>query len=122
MFCQLVIVASIAAIAGRYAGARDLERLQLRWLVAAFGSIAVAISLGLLIVIAFDPEGNVSWVPASLAFLLPPIAIGIAVTALPPVRDRPAHQPRPVVGGGQRIAARGLRRRRSSCSRPSSAT
>ena len=36
----LVIVASIAAIAGRYAGARDLERLQLRWLVAAFGAIA----------------------------------------------------------------------------------
>jgi hypothetical protein len=75
-----VIVASIAAIAGRYAGARDLERLQLRWLVAAFGAIAVAIPVGLLIVIAFDPEGKVSWVPASLAFLLPPIAIGIAVT------------------------------------------
>jgi hypothetical protein len=76
----IVIVASIAAIAGRYAGARDLERLQLRWLVAAFGAIAVAIPIGLLIVIAFDSEGNVSWVPASLAFLLPPIAIGIAVT------------------------------------------
>ena len=75
-----VIVASIAAIAGRYAGARDLERLQLRWLVAAFGAIAVAIPVGFLITIAFDPEGKVSWVPASLAFLLPPIAIGIAVT------------------------------------------
>jgi hypothetical protein len=76
----LVIVASIAAIAGRYAGARDLERLQLRWLVAAFGAIAVAIPVGLAIAVAFDPEGNVSWVPASLGFLLPPIAIGIAVT------------------------------------------
>ena len=74
-----IIVASIVAIAGRYAGARDLERLQLRWLVAAFGAIALAIPLGLLISIAFDPQGNVSWVPAALAFLLPPIAIGIAV-------------------------------------------
>jgi hypothetical protein len=76
----LVIVASIAAIAGRYAGARDLERLQLRWLVAAFGAIAVAIPIGLVIVIAIDPQALISWVPASLAFLLPPIAIGIAVT------------------------------------------
>lgn len=76
----LVVVASIAAIAGRYAGARDLERLQLRWLVAAFGAIAVAIPIGFVIVVAIDPEGSVSWIPASLAFLLPPIAIGIAVT------------------------------------------
>ena len=43
----LILVASIVAIAGRYVGARDLERLQLRWLVAAFGSIAVAIPVGL---------------------------------------------------------------------------
>ena len=76
----LVIVASIAAIAGRYAGARDLERLQLRWLVAAFGSIAVAIPVGLAIVVVFDQSGDIAWVPASVAFLLPPIAIGIAVT------------------------------------------
>ena len=76
----LVIVAAIAAIAGRYAGARDLERLQLRWLVAAFGSIAVAIPVGLAIVVVFDDAGEFAWVPASLGFLLPPIAIGIAVT------------------------------------------
>jgi hypothetical protein len=75
-----IIVASIAAIAGRYVGARDLERLQLRWLVAAFGAIAITIPVGLLIVIAIDPEAHVSWVPAAFAFLLPPIAIGIAVT------------------------------------------
>jgi hypothetical protein len=76
----LVLIASIAAIGGRYARARDLERMQLRWLVAAFGAIAVAVSIGLVIAMTIDPQGNVSWVPASLAFLLPPIAIGIAVT------------------------------------------
>jgi len=76
----LVIVVSIAAIAGRYAGARDLERLQLRGRVAAGGSIAVAIPVGLAIVVVFDQAGDIAWVPASLAFMLPPIAIGIAVT------------------------------------------
>jgi len=75
-----LLVTSIAAIAGRFVGARDLERLQLRWLVAAFAAIAITIPVGLVIAIAIEPEGKVSWVPASLAFLLPPIAIGIAVT------------------------------------------
>ena len=74
-----IMVASIVAIAGRYAGARDLERLQLRWLAAAFGLIAVAIPAGFAIW-AFDPSGETAWVPASVAFTLPPFAIGIAVT------------------------------------------
>jgi hypothetical protein len=76
----IIIVASVAAIAGRYRGSSGSERLQMRWLVAAFGAIAVAISIGLVIAITIDPQGNVAWVPAALAFLLPPIAIGIAVT------------------------------------------
>jgi hypothetical protein len=75
-----IMIASIVAIAGRYAGARDLERLQLRWLAAAFGSIAVAVPIGFLIWALGDATGDISWVPASVAFLLPPIAIGIAVT------------------------------------------
>jgi len=76
----LILVASIAAIAGRYRGSHDLERLQMRWLVAAFGAIALAVIAGFPIVIMFDQAGEIAWVPASLAFLLPPIAIGIAVT------------------------------------------
>jgi hypothetical protein len=76
----LAIVASIAAITGRYRGSHDLERMQMRWLVGAFGSIAVAIPIGLAIVVAFDDAGEIAWVPASVGFMLPPIAIGIAVT------------------------------------------
>ncbi len=76
----LIMVASIVAIAGRYAGARDLERLQLRWLAAAFGSMAVAVPLGFVIWAFIDASGEIAWVPASVAFMLPPIAIGIAVT------------------------------------------
>jgi hypothetical protein len=75
----LIIVVSIAAIAGRYRGSHDLERLQMRWLVAAFGSIAIAVPAGLVIATVFDPGAVVAWVPASLAFVVPPIAIGIAV-------------------------------------------
>ena len=76
----LILVASIVAIAGRFAGARDLERLQLRWLVAAFGAIVVAVISGFPIFALFDPAGVIAWVPASVAFMLPPFAIGIAVT------------------------------------------
>jgi hypothetical protein len=75
-----IMIASIVAIAARYAGARDLERLQMRWLAAAFGLIAVAVPIGFAIWALFDPSGEISWVPASVAFMLPPIAIGIAVT------------------------------------------
>jgi hypothetical protein len=76
----LIIVTSIAAIVGRYRGARGLERLQMRWLVASFGAIALAVMAGLAIVIMFDETGETAWVPAAAAFTVPPIAIGIAVT------------------------------------------
>jgi hypothetical protein len=76
----LILLVSIAAMAGRYRGSNGQERLQMRWLVAAFGAIAVAIPIGLLISITIDPQGTVSWVPASLGFLLVPVSIGIAVT------------------------------------------
>ena len=90
--------------------------------MAAFGAIAVAIPIGFLIVIAFDPEGSVSWVPASLAFLLPPIAIGIAVTRYRLYEiDRLISRGLSwaVVSGS---LARRLRCGESFCSRPCSAT
>ena len=75
-----ILIVSIVAIAGRYAGARALERLQLRWLVASFGFIGVAVLAGFPIIALGDQGGVIAWVPASVAFMLPPIAIGIAVT------------------------------------------
>ena len=76
----LILVASIVAIAGRWVRARDLERLQLRWLAAAFGSIALAVPVGFAIWAFGDATGQIAWVPASVAFMLPPVAVGIAVT------------------------------------------
>ena len=77
----LVILASIVAIVGRYAGARDLERLQLRWLVAAFGvdraSRSPSASRSSAV---FDPDGDhLLGARRRWPSLLPPIAIGIAV-------------------------------------------
>ncbi len=75
----VILIASIAAIITRYARARGLERLQLRWLVAALASIALAVLAGLAILAVLGPGAAIAWVPAAVAFMLPPIAIGIAV-------------------------------------------
>jgi hypothetical protein len=74
----VVLLAAIVAIIGRYVRARDRERLQLRWLVAALASITVAIVAGFAILAAF-PGTAIAWVPAAVCFMLPPIAVGIAV-------------------------------------------
>jgi len=74
----VVLLAAIVAIIGRYVRARDLERLQLRWLVAALASITVAIVAGFAI-LAASPGTAIAWVPAAVCFTLPPVAIGIAV-------------------------------------------
>jgi hypothetical protein len=75
----VILIASIVAIVGRYARARDLERLQLRWLVAALASITVAIPAGFAISAVVGLDAAITWVPAAVAFMLPPIAIGVAV-------------------------------------------
>jgi hypothetical protein len=75
----IILLSSIVAIIGRFARARDLVRLQLRWLVAALGAITVAIPVGFALGAVFGQDAAITWVPASVAFGLPPIAIGIAV-------------------------------------------
>jgi len=75
----LIPLASIVAIVGRYARARDLERLQLRWLVAALASITIAIPTGFAISAVVGLNSPITWVPAAVCFTLPPIAIGVAV-------------------------------------------
>jgi hypothetical protein len=75
----IILLSSIVAIIGRFARARDLERLQLRWLVAALAAITVAIPVGFALGAVFGQDAAITWVPASVAFGLPPIAIGIAV-------------------------------------------
>ena len=75
----VILIASITAIITRYARAGGLERLQLHWLVAALASIVLAVLAGLVIIAVLGPGAAIAWVPAAVAFMLPPIAIGIAV-------------------------------------------
>jgi hypothetical protein len=75
----VILLTAIVAIVARFARARDLERLQLRWLVAALAAITAAIPTGFALGAVFGQDAAITWIPASLGFTLPPIAIGIAV-------------------------------------------
>ncbi|MEX1170742.1 MAG: hypothetical protein WEE50_11425 [Chloroflexota bacterium] len=76
-----LLIASITSTLVRYRRSGGMEKLQLRWLVAGLGSVVVAVPLGFVLLAAFGTtiEGF-AWLPATVAFALPPIAIGIAVT------------------------------------------
>jgi hypothetical protein len=64
----------------RYRRSSGVERLQFRWLVAAFSSILAAIVFGLAVtVVAGDDAGPAAWIPVSVAYSTIAIAIGIAV-------------------------------------------
>jgi class 3 adenylate cyclase len=71
----LVAVGAVAMVV-RYRRAAGLERLQLRWVVAALGFVAVASFAGLVL---FDALGNAAYVPAIIAFPSVPAAITVAV-------------------------------------------
>ena len=75
-----LLIASIVSILVRYVRSTGVERLQLRWLVTGLESVGAAVPVGFILFALFGPaiEGW-AWLPAMIAFTLPPIAIGIAV-------------------------------------------
>jgi class 3 adenylate cyclase len=71
----LLAVGAMAMVV-RYRRASGVERLQLRWVVAALALTAAGTIGGLF---AFDTLGNVAFIPATVAFPAVPAAITVAV-------------------------------------------
>jgi len=76
----LFTAGGVVAMFVRLRRARGVEQAQLRWLVWSMGFIVISFVVGLVGDSIFDNGLNgLVWVPAIIAFSLPPIAIGIAV-------------------------------------------
>jgi hypothetical protein len=76
----LFTAAGVASMFVRLRRARGVERAQLRWLVWSMAFIVVGFIVGLVGDSVFvNGLGGVFWLPAIVAFCLPPIAIGLAV-------------------------------------------
>ncbi|MDP9272493.1 MAG: adenylate/guanylate cyclase domain-containing protein [Chloroflexota bacterium] len=76
LYILLLLAAGAVAMVVRYRRASGVERLQLRWVVAALGFVAVATVGGLF---ATAVLGNVAFIPATVAFPSVPAAITVAV-------------------------------------------
>jgi uncharacterized membrane protein YidH (DUF202 family) len=64
----------------RYRHSSGVERLQLRWLTAAIGLVVIGVAIGLGVFAIFGGSlGVLGWIPALIAYLGVPLAIGIAI-------------------------------------------
>jgi hypothetical protein len=70
----------VVSMLARYRRATGIERLQLRWLVAALAFVVLAVVGGLAIGTIFPAIGGGAWIFTILAFPTVPIAIYIAIT------------------------------------------
>ena len=76
----VLTAAGIIAMFVRLRRARGVERAQLRWLVWSLGFIVLGFVVGLVGASTLENGLNgLVWVPAIIAFSLPPVAIAIAV-------------------------------------------
>jgi class 3 adenylate cyclase len=76
LYAFALVAVGAGAMVVRYRRAAGLERLQLRWVVAALVFVAVTSIAGLLL---FDTLGNAAYIPAIIAFPAVPAAITVAV-------------------------------------------
>lgn len=81
-----ILAASVVSLLIRYRRARDprsadgIERLQIRWLLAAVAFVVVSVIGGLLIFVLSGSTAGWAWIPALIAYPTVPMAVGVAVT------------------------------------------
>lgn len=63
----------------RFRRARDVERAQGKWLLAALGLMLATVIFAFAMIVFVDPVGEWVWSPAAVTYPLTPIAIGIAI-------------------------------------------
>lgn len=75
----LLVLGGVVGMLARYRGARGVERLQLRWLLASLAFVALAVVFGLTSLGILGEDFRYAWIPAIVAYPTVPIAIGFAV-------------------------------------------
>lgn len=75
-----LLVIGVIRMVLRYRRATGIERLQLRWLVAAVAFVVIGIVFGLVSIVIFgEAVGGAGWIPVIIAYPTIPLAIGMAV-------------------------------------------
>jgi hypothetical protein len=75
-----LLVIGVVRMLLRYRHAIGIERLQLRWLVAAIAFVVIGIVAGLASIATFgEAIGGAGWIPVIIAYPTIPLAIGMAV-------------------------------------------
>ena len=80
-----ILAASVVSLLVRYRRARrrsdgDIERLQIRWLLASVAFVVVSVIGGLVIFVLSEATAGWAWIPALVAYPTVPLAVGAAVT------------------------------------------
>ncbi len=77
----VLLMIGVISMLIRYRRATGVERLQLRWLVAALAFMVFAVIAGLSSIIVFgEGIGGLAWLPAIFAYPMIPAAIYVAIT------------------------------------------
>ena len=77
----ILLLIGVISMLTRYRRATGVERLQLRWLVAALAFMVGAVIAGLTALIVFgEGLGGLAWLPAIVAYPMIPAAIYVAIT------------------------------------------
>ena len=74
-----ILVAGVASLLVRYRRTGESERRQIRWLLAAVAFVVLSVIGGLAVFVLSGETASWAWIPALIAYPIPPLAVGAAV-------------------------------------------